>query len=165
MKIKTSSLLFLMLAISIIACKSENKKKGQDWNKIEKSVSNWEYYKLNGGLEALFPQRPTSKSKGFSAEITFYENYTEKDSVTYSVNIIENKALKDDKAWQKFLNEEVLLHKNALNAAIFFLVEFFLKILKVLILIIPVAEYENLRLIKYLKLFVYKSVFLIVCIL
>ena len=39
------------------------------------------------------------------------ENYCEEDSITYSVNILEHKELKDSEAWKNFLNNEVLAFK------------------------------------------------------
>jgi hypothetical protein len=111
MKFKTS-LFSLLVIISCIACNTEEKKRADKWTKIEKSVPQWEKYKVHPEVEAVFPQRPVSKTIGYDANITFYENFTVKDSVTYSVNIIENKSLKDAEAWKKFLNTEVLAFKS-----------------------------------------------------
>jgi len=102
------SLMVLSLLVFMTGC---SKNKGKDWLKIEKSVEKWEVFELAQGIKAAFPKRPAPKTIAYNAEVTFFEHLAEKDSVTYSINIITHKGLKDAAAWQKFLNEEVLAFK------------------------------------------------------
>lgn len=110
MSVKNISVAFVfisLLCIGFSSCKSKKK----DWSQIEKAVEKWETFELAQGMKAAFPKRPIPKTTAFNAEVTFFEHLAEKDSVTYSINLITHKGLKDAAAWQKFLKEEVLAFK------------------------------------------------------
>ena len=102
--------LSIMLLLLSNACSSD--KKSKKWQEKERAVEKWVNYELQGSKgKAAFPKRPVTKTIAYSADIIILENYVISDSVTYSVTLIENKALKTPEAWKNFLEKEVLAFK------------------------------------------------------
>ncbi len=76
-------------------------------------TAKWKSYPLAEGWEAAFPAQPKSKQIAFDANLSVWEFNLKEGELTYSVNILLNKALSesDNDGWQKFLKEEVLAFK------------------------------------------------------
>jgi hypothetical protein len=109
-KIINIPLILLLIFSILISCNKSQK--GKDWDKIASSVEKWTTYDLQiKPHSAVFPIVPVSKTKAFDSLITVFENYAEKDTVTYSVTLIQHKGLKDASALKKFMDEEVLAFK------------------------------------------------------
>jgi hypothetical protein len=110
MKLLGISCLSILVICLLNACSSD--KKSEKWQEKELTVEKWENFELQGSKgKAAFPKRPVSKTIAYSADINILENYVISDSVTYSVTLIENKALKTPEAWKNFLEKEVLAFK------------------------------------------------------
>lgn len=106
----TLYLIGILLTLSCLySCKSKTKK----WDNIANSIKKWENFELQiKGIKAPFPKRPVQKSIAYSSDISFHQSYAEIDSVTFSVAIITNAALKDAKSWHDFFTKEVLAFKS-----------------------------------------------------